>query len=94
MHKTVVISGGEGFEEYKAVSTLGSGISLSNSNASNLGTNFMSENPSNMTSSGNSILSSASGNASSFHQVSNSSISDEFNVGKEDLVNYVLTWET
>ncbi|RNA40338.1 rho guanine nucleotide exchange factor 17-like [Brachionus plicatilis] len=93
-YKTVVITGGEGFEEYKAVSTLGSGISLSNSNASNLGTNFISENPNNMTTSGNSILSSVSGNTSSYHQISNSSISDEFNIGKEDLVNYVLTWET
>ena len=75
VYKTVVITGGEGYEEYKAASTLGSGISLSNSNTSNVASNYISDNQNNnMTSSGNSILSSASGNNSNMHQISNSSI--------------------
>lgn len=96
-YKTVVISGGEGFEEYKSTSTLGSGVSLSNSNMS--GQQISQANLLDIQGSMvNSLASQSSMQASSVNNsiLSNSSISsncDEFSIGKEDLVNYVLTWE-
>lgn len=104
--KTVVISGGEGYEEYKGVSMICSGISLSNSSASNIFTNQQSslvdsQNSmmNSLTSNGSMIFSNASlnnGFNGANQQISSSSFSsncDENQIGKDDLVNYVLTWE-
>lgn len=131
-YKTVVITGGQGYEEYKTT-TNASGVLIgnsgvnalpanSNSGAENSTTNTMSSSSSNATSGSNQgqglITSQSSpvfnstpvntntsgGNSNSagilpsniqpnipyfFSSLSN----DETNLGKEDLINYVLTWE-
>lgn len=105
LYRTVVISGGEGYDEYKSLSTMTSGISLSNSGTSNV--NTQTNQQINMADIQSGILNSSGSPSNTSNIISNSPIStsmqlistsmssnlDENNVGKEDLVNYVLTWE-
>ena len=108
LFKTIAISGGEGYEEYKSISTLNTGNTV-NSNAglsnSNEGANII--NNSNLSSNqlagtSNSAQTSTNSSANvlqsqnSFNAGSNffsSSFDVESTLGKDDLVNYVLAWE-
>lgn len=99
--RTVVISGGEGYDEYRPLSTVTSGTSLSNIGVSNSNSNANAnqndtQNLSNSPLSGGNVIN--SGSPSNSMNMANMSASmssnlDENNLGKEDLVNYVLTWE-
>jgi len=101
-YKTVVISGGEGYEEYKnsIVSTIPIG-SIGSSSSQDRSQHASFDLPCQSTSnaaSGSSNLSPASacsiGTNLQPHAVSTSSvIAEDSLVGKDDLINYVLTWD-
>lgn len=128
-YRTVVITGGEGYDEYKSSSNLtianvnSVGISLSNlvSSSANIAVTTTATNSSQQqqqqqqpqqlhqqqqqhSDSGNTALSGGSnansnlsGSPISANIVSSNnatSILDDAVIGKEDLVNYILTWET
>lgn len=127
-YRTVVITGGEGYDEYKSSSNLtmanvSVGISLSNlvSSSANIAVTTTATNSSQQqqqqqqpqqlhqqqqqhSDSGNTALSGGSnansnlsGSPISANTVSSNnatSILDDAVIGKEDLVNYILTWET
>lgn len=117
-YKTIVLSGGEGYEEYKSnvTSSTGNNSITSNSNqlVSNLNQQQQSgnnDNQLNITNPNNPIsncsnvmnLTSSSGinsNGAALLQSQNSFASsnyasncDESSNGKDDLINYVITWE-
>ena len=101
LYKTVVISGGEGYEEYKilpisaATSNSSSSAEIKNSNplnalASQLSNN-LDINSNHQT--GSLSNSSAFNNANASPKPAFSCSLDENSLGKDDLVNYVLAWE-
>ena len=104
-YKTVAISGGEGYEEYKNVPVYTSGMSLGSSlgakdntiNQTNStltdvqGQNMASNNNSSNLASNSPGAQIQSQNSSSLNAVSMNS--DDYFLGKDDLINYVLTWD-
>ncbi len=95
LYRTIVISGGEGKEEYK--SSIGMNAPNQNSTQNQI---FNSLEGQSSTNSNTNIMASnyVSGSPVSTltHALSNSymgSSTEETNTGKDDLVNYLLTWE-
>lgn len=106
LYKTIVISGGEGYEEYKLTNNASSGTSLGNSTSNtNIGMSINQQtNISDIqTGSIGSSLANAGNISNSPVSMSNmpnmfpnsypSSNADEAGLGKDDLINYAVTWE-
>jgi hypothetical protein len=99
LYKTVVISGGEGYEEYKISNNLNTPTTLPNNNTAN--TTSISSNQQNNISDVNQPPGLVSNN--SFNQANlpnlgsknstNQASLDENYLGTDDIANYVLTWE-
>jgi hypothetical protein len=115
VYKTIVITGGQGYEEYKSTNQFSTGVLLGNSGVNNIANTNNQQTSSVSQSDGqNSVNGSlsgsvntpasasiggffASGTASSNIQPNipyffSSFSVDESTAGKEDLINYVLTW--
>lgn len=95
LYKTVVISGGEGYEEYKIVNNLNVTTTLPNSNTAN----FASNQPNNISDinqaglvSNNSLNQASNANLGTKNSTNQTNL-DENSIGKDDIANYVLTWE-
>jgi hypothetical protein len=107
LYKTIVVSGGEGYEEYKFTSNASSGTTLGNSTSnSNIGMSINQQTNiadiqagsigSNLANNGNISNSpvSMSSMPNMFPNSFPSSNADEASsLGKDDLINYVVTWE-
>jgi hypothetical protein len=114
VYKTVVISGGQGYEEYKPTNQSSTGVLIGNSGVNNVANSiqasavFQSDGHSSTTSSLNGNANTpATGSSGGIFPLSAGSSNvqpnipyffssfsvDESTAGKEDLVNYVLTWE-
>ncbi len=94
LYKTVVISGGEGYEEYKIINnsttTLPNGNST-NLNATQLNTNLDSNHAG--LASNNSLINQTNNANLGAKNSTNQNNQDENSLGKDDIANYVLTWE-
>lgn len=100
--KTVVLTGGDGYEEYKATTnSLPPGTSLSsNTGNSNFVVLNQQSNPNDIQSGMNNQMQTSGSSGSTTGNSSNylvpcsvvSSSYDDAAIGKEDLINYVLTW--
>lgn len=104
--KTVAISGGEGYEEYKNVPVYTSGMSLGSSlgakdNTINQANSVLSDVQGQMNVTANSNSSNLTSNSPGSQMQSQNSSSlntdtmhnDDCFLGKDDLINYVLTWD-
>ena len=96
MYKTVVISGGEGYEEYK-VSNTPSTTSSSITNANTFNVNNSTQVNNNNDINQNETIINSLNNQACLINYSNknsttSNLADSY-LGKDDVVNYVLTWE-
>ena len=87
--KTIVISGGEGYEQYKTT-----GLSSVHHNHSNSASSVLSNLQSQTSDSGmNGASDRGSFSNGSGSQNQQSGAADDNHVGKDDLINYVLSWE-
>jgi hypothetical protein len=94
LYKTIVLTGGEGYEEYKGAS---GGANTSSFSSSSVGNSSYANNLNAVTNQQLSDMQMAGvGNAGSPGNtgslLSNSSV-DESSIGKDDITNFVLTWE-
>lgn len=115
-YKTIVLSGGEGYEEYKSNVSSSTGNTSTTSNSNLLGSNLgQQQNPNsdnqlntanqnNSNNNCNNVLNLSSSNVinstgallqsqNSFASSNYASNCDENSNGKDDLINYVITWE-
>lgn len=96
LYKTVVISGGEGYEEYKIINNSNSTTTLPNGNSTSITTNQLNTNLDiNQTglASTNSLINQANNPNLGAKSSTNQNNLDENSLGKDDIANYVLTWE-
>ena len=96
LYKTVVISGGEGYEEYKIINNSNSTTTLPNGNSMNLtATNLNTNLDSSQTglASNNSLINQTNNANLGAKNSTNQNNLDENSLGKDDIANYVLTWE-
>jgi len=94
-YKTVAISGGEGYEVYK--NTVSLSMTYGGGNVSSTSSNLVDENSGSNAASSLNLVSSSTlqpyPQVSSYNNTHSSSNMEDPTLGKDDLINYVLTWE-